>query len=314
MVDFAILGHSIVASATFFLIPTLGEIYSERSGVLNLGIEGMVIASAAGSYAVALTFDNVYLGLLAGMLIGALLALIHAILTITFTRNQIVTGIGLTILGTGISGFLGKSVVGKSFDGLEDITIPILSDIPFLGPVFFDHNFLVYLSIVLAIILWFILYKTRIGILIRTVGENPSAAYNQGVNVRLIRYLCVVFGGSLAGLGGAYLSLGWLGFWSEGMTQGRGWIVIALVIVAFWNPIGAIFGSYLFGTFDQLQFSLQQLSIPFLFPGGVPTAFLKMLPYVTTICFLAIWSIILSKQKVKSTLGAPSSLAVPFEE
>lgn len=314
MVDITILGHSIVAAATFFLIPTLGEIYSERSGILNLGIEGMVIASAAGAYAVAYTMDSIFLGIISGMIIGAILALIHAIMTITFNRNQIVIGIGLTLFGTGLSGILGKVVVGKSYDSLEDITVPILSEIPLIGPIFFDHNILVYFSLVLTLFLWFILYKTRIGIIIRTVGENPSAAYNQGINVRLTRYLCVIFGGSLAGLGGAYLSLGWLGFWTEGMTQGRGWIVIALVIVAFWNPIGAIFGSYVFGTFDQLQYSLQQESIPLLFPNGVPAAILKMMPYLTTIVFLAIWSIILSRQKIKSTLGAPSSLAVPFEE
>ncbi|MHA1990587.1 MAG: ABC transporter permease [Candidatus Hodarchaeales archaeon] len=309
-----IIWHSIVATATFFLLPTLGEIFAERSGILNLGNEGMIISSAAGSYAMAFITNNIFIGILFGMFIGGFLASIHAVVSITFNRNQIVSGIGLTILGAGLSGFLGREVIGKSFTGLDIISIPLLSELPFIGSVFFQHNFLVYLSYLLVPLLWFVLFKTRIGILIRTVGENPSAAYNQGVNVRLIRYLCVIFGGTLAGLAGAYLSLGWLGFWSEGMTNGRGWIVIALVVVALWNPLGAVFGAYLFGYFDVSQFSFQQIAIPFIFPSGIPTAILKMMPSLFTIIFLALWAFILTKQKVKSTLGAPTSLAVPFED
>ncbi len=309
-----ILWHSIVAAATFFVLPTLGEIYAERSGILNLGIEGMVIAGAAGSYAIAYQTQDILLGVLFGMFIGGLLATIHAILTITFNRNQVVSGIGLTILGTGLSGLLGDAVIGKALKGIDSTPIPILNDIPTIGEVFFDQNIFVYLSFILAPILWFILYKTRIGILIRSVGENPSASMNQGVNVRLIRYLCVIFGGMMAGLGGAYLSLGWLNFWTDGMTQGRGWIVIALVVVALWNPLGAFIGSYLFGMFDVLQFSFQHEAIPFIFPTGIPPSVLKMMPPVSTILFLAIWGIILSQQKVKSIVGAPSALAKPFED
>ncbi|OLS19773.1 MAG: hypothetical protein HeimC3_43940 [Candidatus Heimdallarchaeota archaeon LC_3] len=305
---------SVVVTATFFLLPTLGEIYAERSGILNLGNEGMIISSAAGSYAMAVLTNNIFVGLLFGMLLGGFLASIHATVSITFNRNQIVSGIGLTILGIGLSGFLGRDVIGKSFPKLEDISLPFLSDLPFVGSVFFDHNIIVYLSYLLVPVLWFILFKTRIGILIRTVGENPSAAYNQGVNVRLIRFLCVVFGGTLAGLAGAYLSLGWLGFWSEGMTNGRGWIIIALAVVALWNPLGAVFGAYLFGYFDVSQFSFQQIGIPLIFPGGIPTAILKMLPSLFTIFFLALWAMILSRQRVKGILGSPTALAVPFEE
>ncbi|MFX0205673.1 MAG: ABC transporter permease [Candidatus Hodarchaeota archaeon] len=316
------LGPIIVSAATFFLIPTLGEIYTERSGILNLGIEGMIIASAAGSYAVVYSVStdpvlgpfSVYVGILFGMILGGFLALIHAIVTITFNRNQVVSGIGLTILGTGLSGILGRSVIGKKVEGLEKIPLPFLSDLPIIGPIFFDHTILVYLSYILVIFLWFILFKTKIGILIRTVGENPSAAYNQGVNVRLIRYLCVIFGGMMCGLGGAYLSLSWLNFWTEGMTQGRGWIVIALVVVGLWNPLGALFGAYLFGTFDVLQFTFQQVKIPVIFPNGIDATFLKMLPPVSTILFLGAWTIILSRQKVKSIVGAPSALATPFED
>ena len=309
-----VLWHSIVAAATFFVFPTLGEIYSERSGILNLGIEGMIIASAAGSYAFAFQSNNILFGVIFGMLLGGVLSLIHAILTITFNRNQVVSGIGLTILGTGLSGLLGNSVVGKALTALQPFPIPILSDIPFFGLVFFNQNIIVYLSYLLPPILWFILYKTRLGILIRSVGENPSAARNQGVNIVLVRYLCVAFGGMMAGLGGAYLSLGWLNFWADGMTQARGWIVIALVVVALWNPMGAFIGSYLFGMFDVMQFSFQHEVIPIIFPNGIPPSVLKMLPPVSTILFLAIWGTILSLQTVKSIVGAPTALAVPFED
>ncbi len=309
-----ILWQSIVAAATFFIFPTLGEIYAERSGILNLGIEGMIIASAAGSYAVAFQTNDVLTGIVFGMLIGGALSLIHAIMTITFNRNQVVSGIGLTILGTGLSGLLGKSVIGKALTALQPTPIPILSDIPFFGPVFFEQNILVYFSYLLPPILWFILYKTRIGILIRSAGENPSATQNHGANVKLIRYLSVVFGGMMAGLGGAYLTLGWLNFWADGMTQARGWIVIALVVVALWNPLGAFLGAYLFGMFDVMKFSFQHETIPIIFPSGIPPSVLKMLPPISTILFLAIWAIIFSQKKVKSIVGAPSALAVPFED
>jgi ABC-type uncharacterized transport system permease subunit len=309
-----ILWQSIVAAATFFIFPTLGEIFAERSGILNLGIEGMIIASAAGSYAVAYQTGDVATGIVFGMLLGGGLSLIHAVLTITFNRNQVVSGIGLTILGTGLSGLLGNSVVGKALTALQPVSFPILSEIPGIGPVFFEQNIIVYFSYLLPPILWFILYKTRLGILIRSVGENPAAAQNQGVNVRLVRYLSVLFGGMMAGLGGAYLSLGWLNFWSSDMTQARGWIVIALVVVALWNPLGAFVGSYLFGMFDVMQFSFQHEVIPIIFPNGIPPSVLKMLPPVSTILFLAIWGIILSQQKIKSIVGAPSALAVPFED
>jgi len=305
MVDYILMFSSIVAAATFFLLPTLGEIYAERSGILNLGIEGMIIASAAFSYAIAYSTQNLWIGVLSGMLLGGVLSGIHAIISITFTRTQVVSGIGLTILGTGLSGILGRGVIGKAIDTLENVHIPFLSDIPFIGEIFFDHPILVYFSYIMVPICWFILYKTRIGILIRSVGENPEAAYNQGVNVNLLRFACVIFGGMMSGLGGAYLSLGYLNFWSEGMTQGRGWIVIALVVVALWNPLGAFLGSYIFGTFDVMQYYFQQF---------LPTPVLKMAPHVSTILFLAIWGIILSRQKVKSIVGAPTSLAVPFEK
>jgi len=305
-VSVELIGSSIVTAATFFLIPTLGEIYTERSGILNLGIEGMIISSAAGSFGVAFLTGSILLGILAGMAIGGLLAFIHGVMSITLSRNQVVSGISLTILGTGLSGLLGRDFVGSTINALQPIPIPGLSAIPFIGPVFFTKDLLVYLSYLLVPILWFVLFRTRLGILIRTVGENPTAAYTQGVNVNLIRYFCVVLGGVLSGLGGAYMTLAWMPAWTEGMTGGRGWIVIALTVVALWHPVTAFVGSYIFGIFQVIQFSFQL--------SGVPVAFINMLPYLSTIMFMIIWGILLSKQKVKRIIGAPSALCVPFEK
>ncbi|MHA2395863.1 MAG: ABC transporter permease [Candidatus Thorarchaeota archaeon] len=297
---------SIVVAATFFLLPTLGEIITERSGVLNLGIEGMMISGAASSFAVAYTTGNIWLGLIAGMVVGGALSLIHAIVTITFNRNQVVSGISLTIFGTGLSGLLGLGFAGLPLVPLQPIQIPGLSAIPFIGSVFFSKNILVYLSLILVPVLWFFLYKTRYGIIVRTVGENPMAAYTQGIDVNRVRYLCVIFGGVMCGLGGAYLTLGWIPLWVEGMTAAKGWIVIAIVVVGLWHPVGVLFGAYIFGTFEVLQFTFQQF--------GIPPPFLNMLPSVTTILFLVMWGILLNRSKVKRIIGAPTSLCVPFEK
>lgn len=278
---------------------------TERSGVLNLGIEGMVISGAAGSFAAAHITGNLWIGAFVGALIGGLLALIHAVVTITFNRNQVVSGISLTILGTGLSSILGLGLIGVPIVPFEAIAIPGLSAIPIIGPIFFDKNMLVYFSYVMVPVLWFILFKTRYGIMIRSVGENPMAAYTQGVDVVRIRYLSVIFGGMMCGLGGAYLTLAWIPMWVEGITTARGWIVIALVVVGLWHPVGAFVGSYIFGAFDVLRYAFQ--------PLGVPTAFLNMLPSISTILFLVIWGVLLNMQKVKSIVGAPTSLCVPFE-
>ncbi|MGY5857936.1 MAG: ABC transporter permease [Candidatus Thorarchaeota archaeon] len=301
-----IVASSVVVAATFFLLPTLGETITERSGVLNLGIEGMMISGAAGSFAVAYTTGNIWLGLLAGMVIGGGLALIHAIITITFKRNQVVSGISLTIFGTGLSGLLGLGFAGLPLVPLQPILIPGLSAIPILGEIFFNKNILVYLSIIMVPVLWFFLFKTRYGIIIRTVGENPVAAYTQGIDVDRVRYLCVIFGGMMCGLGGAYLTLGWIPLWVEGMTAAKGWIVIAIVVVGLWHPIGILFGAYIFAAFEVLQFSFQ--------PLGIAPAFLNMMPSLTTILVLMIWGILLNVSKVKRIIGAPTALCVPFEK
>lgn len=298
-------GSQIVIAATFFLIPTLGEMVTERSGVLNLGVEGMVISGAAGAFAAAHVTGNLLIGAFVGALIGGILALIHAIVTITFKRNQVVSGISLTILGTGLSSILGLGLIGVPIVPFQPLAIPGLSAIPIIGPIFFDKNLLVYFSYIMVPVLWFILFKTRYGLMIRSVGENPMAAYTQGIDVVKVRYLSVIFGGMMGGLGGAYLTLAWIPMWVEGITTARGWIVIALVVVGLWHPMGAFLGSYVFGTFEVLRYAFQ--------PLGIPTAFLNMLPYISTILFLVAWGILLNLQKVKRIVGAPSSLCVPFE-
>jgi simple sugar transport system permease protein len=298
-------GSQIVIAATFFLIPTLGEMVTERSGNLNLGVEGMVISGAAGSFAAAHLTGNLWIGALAGALIGGLLAFIHAVVTITFNRNQVVSGISLTILGTGLSSLLGLGLIGVPIVPFTDIAIPGLSAIPIIGPIFFNKNLLVYFSYIMVPVLWFFLFKTRYGLMIRSVGENPMAAYTQGINVVRVRYLSVIFGGMMCGLGGAYLTLAWIPMWVEGITTARGWIVIALVVVGLWHPVGGLVGSYIFGTFDVLRYTFQ--------PLGIPTAILNMLPFLSTILFLLAWGILLNVQKVKRIVGAPSALCVPFE-
>lgn len=301
-----IIASSIVVAATFFLLPTLGEIITERSGILNLGIEGMMISGAAGSFAVAYTTGNIWLGLIAGMLIGGGLSFIHGIVTITLGRNQVVSGISLTIFGTGLSGLLGLGFAGLPLVPLQPIIIPGLSAIPFLGSVFFNKNILVYLSFIMVPVLWFFLFRTRYGIIVRTVGENPIAAYAQGIDVNRVRYLCVIFGGMMCGLGGAYLTLGWIPLWVEGMTNAKGWIVIAIVVVGLWHPVGILFGAYIFAAFEVLQFTFQ--------PLGIAPALLNMMPSLTTILVLVIWGILLNVQKVKRIVGAPTALCVPFEK
>lgn len=323
-----IIASAVVVASTFFLLPTIGEIYAEKSGVLNLGIEGMIVASAAGSFVTAYSLrslpDNQFLGgdlsvwiaLFVGVLIGIILSLIHSFVSVTLNRNQIVAGIALTIFGGGLSGLIGRDAVGKSFEtsNLDNIPIPILKEIPFFGEVLFSRDIIVYFSFILVPLSWWVLFKTRFGLVLRTVGENPVSAQNQGISVKKIRYINVLFGGAMAGLAGAYLSIAWLGFWAEGMTNDRGWIVIALVIVALWHPVNAFVGSYLFGLFWVYQFEFQS-GINFLwFTIKADTTLISMIPYVTTLGFLVIGSILINFSKVKRLVGAPTSLTVPFYE
>ncbi len=290
-----------IPAGTPLLYGTLGEVYAERSGVLNLGVEGMMIMGAVSGFAVAQTTGSAGLGILAAAVVGGLLALIHAFASITLRVNQVVSGLALTMLGLGISGMIGKRFVGQPLTArLQPIYIPGLSDLPILGDLLFKFDIMVYLSILLVPVLWFVLYKTRIGVTLRSVGENPSAADALGVNVTFVRYAAVAFGGMMAGIGGSYLSISYAPAWIEGMTAGAGWIVVALTIFAIWDPPRALLGAYLFGGVRVLQFRLQ--------PLGISPNLLNMLPFLLTI--LVLW--LSSGQAAKRRIGAPAALMTAY--
>ena len=290
-----------LAYGTPLLLGTLGEIYAERSGVLNLGVEGMMVMGAYSAFVVTYQTGHPWLGVLVAAVVGGLFSLIHAFATITLKANQVVSGLSLTMLGLGLSGVLGRKLVGLPlFTTLQKVTIPGLSSIPIIGPgLFTRQNLLVYITMLLVPLLWYILFHTRIGITIRAVGEDPATADSLGVNVARVRYLCVVVGGIFAGIAGAYLSLGYRPAWAEGMTGGMGWIVIALTIFAFWNPLYGLLGSYLFAALYHLSYRLQ---------AWVSPELLKAMPYVFAIIIL----IFVSRGTLQKRMGAPGALSVPY--
>jgi len=290
-----------LAYGTPLLLGTLGEIYTERSGVLNLGVEGMMIMGAYAGFSTAYTTGSPWLGIMVAALVGGAFSLIHAFASITLKANQVVSGLALTMLGLGLSGVLGRSWGGKPLPvPISKITAPGLSKIPFLGPILFEgQNLIVYLSILLVVVMWYILYRTRIGITIRSVGENPATADSLGINVNRVRYLCVLVGGILAGVAGGYLSVAYRPAWTEGMTAGMGWIVIALTIFAFWNPAIGMLGAYLFAALYHLSFRLQPWVTP---------EFLKAMPYAFAIVVL----IAVSRGTLQKKMGAPAALTLPY--
>ncbi len=286
--------------ATPLIIGTLGEIYAERSGVLNLGVEGMMAIGAAMGVVGAFATSNPWGGAIVGALSGAIMGLAFVIIVIRFRGSQVPAGFGIFMLGLGLSGIVGISYLAVKVPyTFTTMPIPILSDIPVIGEFLFQHEALVYLTMILTVVMWFVLFRTRIGLNIRTIGNNPAAADAAGVNVFQYRYLCVMLGGALAGLAGATLSLAVTPGWIEGMVAGRGWIVIALTIFALWNPAGAFLGSLLFGGMYALQFNLQGL--------GFSVYILGMLPYLVTLAALA--SVYLFSKR----LGAPTELGRPYE-
>lgn len=282
------------------LLAALGEIVTERAGVINLGVEGMMILGALSAFAVADASGSVWLGVLAAMAVGGLAALSHAFFSVTLRANQYVSGLALTMVGLGLSGLLGKSFAGRPLaHPMPRADVPLLKDLPVLGPgVFTDQSPLLYLGFLAAFALWFFLYKTRSGIVLRSVGENPTAADVLGVNVDLVRYLAVVFGGVMAGVAGAYLSLAYRPSWTEGMTAGLGWIALAIVIFASWDPLRAVGAAFVFGAFYHLAYRFQAYLAP---------EFLKMTPYLFTILFL-----VLSALGKSVRLGAPEALGRPY--
>ena len=286
---------------TPLLLGTLGEIYAERSGVLNLGVEGMMIMGAYSAFTTAYITGNPWLGILMGAVVGGAFSLIHAFTSVTLKANQVISALSLTKLGLGLSGVLGRGWEGKPLPvSLPKITVSSLSKIPLLGPILFEgQNLIVYLTILLVPLLWYILYRTRIGITIRSVGESPATADSLGINVDRVRYMCVFIGGVLAGVAGGYLSVAYRPAWTEGMTAGTGWIVIALTIFAFWNPAYGMLGAYLFAALYHLSYRLQPWVSPEL---------LKAMPYAFAILVL----IFVSRGTLQKRMGAPAALALPY--
>jgi simple sugar transport system permease protein len=292
-----------IGAATAILYACLGEILCERAGVLNLGVEGMMLMGALSGFAVTFWTASPWLGALAAIIAGGLLSLIHALLTVTLRANQVVSGLALTLFGTGLTSFLGQPLVGQPAPAsFTKVAIPVLADLPILGPIFFRQDMLTYLSFLLVPILWVWIYRTRPGLYLRAVGESPATTDAMGLSVVGLRYLYVVLGGMLAGLGGAVISLATNPGWTENMTAGRGWIAIALVIFATWNPARATIGAYLFGGVEALQFRLQGAGTQ------VSPFFLNMLPYLFTILVL----VLATQETMRRRVGAPAALGLPY--
>ena len=284
-----------VISGTPLTFAILGAMYNEKAGNLNLGIEGMMLLGAVAGFQVAILTENPILALLAAMIFGALGALIYAFLTVTLRTNQSVTGLALTIFGTGLSRFWGKRLMGtvlpESFSrNFRPVSLPFLSKIPVLGPVFsvfLEQDLFVYLSYLIVILSGIYLYYTRFGLNLRAVGENTAAADASGINVTLYKYVHILIGGALCGLGGAYLSLVYVPSWHDNITSGRGWIAIALVIFTSWSPYRAFWGAFLFGGLDIVGFRIQTLNLPI----SLNQHFLRMLPYIATILVIIVGAI-----------------------
>jgi simple sugar transport system permease protein len=288
-----------VAAGTALLYACLGELITERAGVLNLGIEGIMLMGALAGVAGCMSTGNAWAGAGLALIAGAAMAAIHAILTVGLRANQVVAGLALTIFGAGLSAFLGRDLVGLPLpDAFRRLDVPLLTDIPILGRVLFQQSALTYISYVLVAFLWWYIYRTRAGLRLRAIGERPEAADAMGVDVVRLRALYVIAGGALAGLGGAAITLGTNPGWAEGVTAGRGWIAVALVIFAAWNPGRAAIGAYLFGGVEAAQFRLQTEGV------DLSPFFLNMLPYLFTILVL----VLSTREATRRALGAPAAL------
>lgn len=293
---------TIITAATPLLLAALGELVAERSGVLNLGVEGMMVMGAVSGFGVAFTTGSPLLGALAAIGAGMGLALLFAVLTLTLVANQVATGLALTLLGLGLSGLIGEAFVGQPGIKLARLSIPGLTEIPFFGRILFGQDPLVYVSLALTGAVAYVLFRTRLGLTIRAVGDNHQSAHSLGYPVIATRYACVLFGGACAGLAGGYLSLAYTPQWIENMTAGRGWIAIALVVFASWLPLRVALGAYLFGTVTIFGFYVQALGI------GIPSQFLSSLPYLVTIAAL----VVISGSRILTRVNTPASLGRSF--
>jgi simple sugar transport system permease protein len=293
---------TIITASTPFLLAAIGELVVERSGVLNLGVEGMMVMGAVCGFGAAFVTGSPYVGILAAIAAGAALSALFGFLTLTLVANQVATGLALTLLGLGLSGIIGESFVGLPGVKLGAIYIPVLTDIPFIGRILFGQDVLVYSSFLLTAGVAYVLFKTKTGLIIRAVGSSHQSAHALGYNVISVRYACVVFGGACSGLAGGFLSLAYTPQWIENMTGGRGWIALALVVFASWLPWRAAIGAYLFGTVWILNLYIQPLGLP------IPSQLLTSLPYIVTILAL----VIISANRMLTRLNTPACLGQPF--
>jgi len=293
---------SLMVAATPILLAAIGELVVEKSGVLNLGVEGMMITGAFSGFAAAVLTGSPMVGFLCAAIGGAALSVIFAILTQHFLSNQVATGLALTLFGLGLSATLGQSYVGIKPPVSAKLDLPLISDIPVIGPILFSHDFTVYAALTLVTGVWFFLKYTRGGLILRAVGESHDAAHALGYKVVRVRILAIMFGGGCAGLGGAALSLVRVPQWTEGMTAGAGWIALAIVVFASWKPARVLLGAYLFGGVAVLQLNLQAAGV------SIPVEYLSMSPYLITIIVL----VVMSTNRAKSALNAPAALGRVF--
>ncbi|HSU44225.1 MAG TPA: ABC transporter permease [Casimicrobiaceae bacterium] len=291
-----------LAAGTPLVFAALGELVVEKSGVLNLGVEGMMLVGAIASFIVAAKTGAPWLGVAAGALAGALLSVIFGVLALTLRANQVATGLALSLFGIGLSAFVGRPYMSVVIEGIKPIMVPGLTTLPVFGKLVFGHNPLVYASIALFAAVQIFLRRTRAGLVLHAVGESPQAAHAIGYPVIAIRYAAVLFGGACAGLAGAFLAVAYTPSWVEGMTAGRGWIALALVVFAAWKPWRVMIGAYLFGSVTLMQFQAQAAGV------AVPAQLLAMLPYVATVVVLAI----ISRDATMIRLNAPASLGKPY--
>jgi general nucleoside transport system permease protein len=297
-----VLLEAAVRAGTPILLAALGELLAERAGVLNLGVEGMMLVGALAGFIVSQQSGDPWIGVLAAAIAGLMLSGVHAFLSVSLRANQVGSGLALAIFGMGLSGLFGKPFVGVPAKGFAPIAVPWLAEIPLLGRVFFQHDPLVYVAYLLVPSLWVLVYRTRLGLKVRAVGEHPRSADALGISVVVVRYSCVLAGGLVAGIGGAYLSLAYTQLWVDNMTAGRGWIALAMVIFGGWDPVRTALGAYLFGGVQALQLRLQAVGVT------VPTYLLMMTPYAFTIVAL----IAARASSAQRRLGTPTALGTAY--
>lgn len=293
---------TVVSAATPLLLAATGELIVEKSGVLNLGVEGMMIVGAVCAFIATLTTGSWAIGIFAGAIAGITMSLLFGVLTLIFLANQVASGLALTLFGIGVSSLIGIPFIGLPIDKLPALDIPVLGDIPLLGPLLFSQDVLIYFSVIMVIAVHWFLNHSKSGLILRAVGESHDAAHSIGYPVIRIRFLAVMFGGAMAGLGGAFLSISYTPMWVEHMTAGRGWIALALVVFATWKPGRVLIGAYLFGAVTILQLHLQGIGV------RLPAQILSMLPYLITILVL----VLISRNAARVKLNAPACIGKIF--